>query len=236
MAYVPTERKLEVFETTSIYKRDGVRVKLPFPLNQMVCTAIEGFHSMRDEVIALGGQLYLSDCFRTYDMQYQAHLDYTTGKKKAFSPPPGRSFHEAGRAIDIDVENLGISLSRFWDIASKHGWVPIIAKPSTSYSECWHFDFREFWEIILQKYGYSKAANLAIMDIGVNVDEVLLSQGHLAVQGRYDMALDGIHGKMTEAAMRKFKYDVGLPIDSEYTEEYMIKLKLSTDEYWIANG
>jgi len=36
----------------------------------------------------------LSDLLRSYDMQLQAHLDYTSGKKSAFSPAPGGSMHE----------------------------------------------------------------------------------------------------------------------------------------------
>ena len=60
-------------------------------------------YGIRDELQAQGGKLELSDLFRSYDMQLQAHLDYTSGKKKAFSPPPGSSMHESGRAFDVDL-------------------------------------------------------------------------------------------------------------------------------------
>jgi hypothetical protein len=41
-------------------------------------------------------------------MQLQSHLDWKTGKKSAFSPPPGGSLHEAGRALDLDLDSLGM--------------------------------------------------------------------------------------------------------------------------------
>ena len=44
-----------------------------------------------------GNELVLSDMYRSHDMQFQAYMDYKTGKKSAFSPPPGGSMHEAGR-------------------------------------------------------------------------------------------------------------------------------------------
>src|SRR5450759_4222526 len=98
-------------------------------------------HVVRD-LQALGHDLRLSDMFRSYEMQWQAHQDYATRKKKAYSPPPGGSMHEGGRAMDIDLSSMGVPLSRFWEIAKAHGFLPIIDKPESSRSEAWHFDCR----------------------------------------------------------------------------------------------
>ena len=53
----------------------------------------------RRRLQAKGGKLILSDLFRSYQMQFDAHQDFVTGRKKANSPPPGGSLHEAGRAF-----------------------------------------------------------------------------------------------------------------------------------------
>jgi len=123
-------------QITSIYKsRAGQRV--PLPSRMALCTpdtaaAIAG---IEDEIAALGGELMLSDLLRSYDMQLQAHLDYTSGKKSAFSPAPGGSMHEGGRAFDLDLGALKIKLGQFWDIARKYGVTPIIKSPNPSASE-----------------------------------------------------------------------------------------------------
>ena len=61
-----------------------------------------------DDLTALGNNLRLSDLFRTYEMQRQVNLDYVEGRKHAYSPPPGGSMHEAGRAMDIDLSSMGV--------------------------------------------------------------------------------------------------------------------------------
>jgi LAS superfamily LD-carboxypeptidase LdcB len=90
----------------------------------------------------MGHNLRLSDLFRSYEMQRQAHLDFVEKRKKAFSPPPGGSMHEAGRAMDIDLSSMGVPLKQFWEIANAHGFFPIIDAPIASRSESWHFDCR----------------------------------------------------------------------------------------------
>lgn len=66
-----------------------------------------------DDLRAMGHNLRLSDLFRSYEMQRQAHLDSVEKRKKAFSPPPGGSMHEAGRAMDIDLSSMGVPLKQF---------------------------------------------------------------------------------------------------------------------------
>jgi D-alanyl-D-alanine carboxypeptidase len=92
------------------------------PKNMARCTPdmLNALQGAAADVKTAGGELILSDLYRSYDMQLQAHLDYVTGKKKAFSPPPGGSMHEAGRAFDLDLSSLKMKLSDFWKIAAKH--------------------------------------------------------------------------------------------------------------------
>ena len=60
-------------------------------------------------VTADGGNLYIIDLFRSWDVQLENRNKYLSGKKRAFVAPPGGSFHNAGRAVDISVKELGYS-------------------------------------------------------------------------------------------------------------------------------
>lgn len=90
------------------------------------------------EIAAAGGHLFITDMFRSREDQEKAHQDYLSGRKKAYSPPPGGSMHEAGRAIDIDPDDTIIGLAKVKTILAKHGWIGIADKGS----ECWHHDWR----------------------------------------------------------------------------------------------
>src|SRR5437867_3884369 len=113
-------------------------------------------------------------------MQRQANLDFVEGRKKAYSPPPGGSMHEAGRAMDIDLASIGVSLSQFWETAKARGFSPIIDAPIPSRSESWHFDCRGSHGAVYRyvqegKAGssippYTQMAHSAILAIGVQVD------------------------------------------------------------------
>ena len=84
----------------SIYKVSGHRVLMPERMARATPDLKRAMYAIRDALRARGGDLVLSDLFRSYDMQLQAHLDFTSGKKSAFSPAPGGSMHESGRAFD----------------------------------------------------------------------------------------------------------------------------------------
>lgn len=137
--------------------------------------------ALEQDVKNVGGILRLSDLFRSYDMQYQAHLDYVSGKKSAMSPAPGGSLHEAGRAFDIDLGELNMPLAQFWKLAAKRGVVPIIPKPDSSKSEAWHFECRGshakvYADYVNRKNGnfkpYKAMAVSAILAIGQSVDDL----------------------------------------------------------------
>ncbi len=171
---------------TSIYK-NSVGDALPLPKRMAQCTPdmYAAIFNIAKDVAKKGGKLILSDLFRSYDMQAQAHADYVSKKKKAFSPPPGGSFHEAGRAMDIDLSSIKISLADFWVIAAKYGVVPIIKLPKSGVSESWHFDCRGSHQLVFAYYTAKKGTNFnpytasaasAILSVGVQVDAFGVNQ------------------------------------------------------------
>ncbi len=147
---------------------------LPAQMAWLTPDALEAFKALEKAVNDAGGFIYLSDCYRSTLDQARARYDYLTGAKrlpergglvsqypelrtyepcngglgkKAYSPPPGLSWHEAGRAIDIDVDPkwLVISQDRFWDIAQKIGWrcgASSYGNPAkVDISEEWHWQW-----------------------------------------------------------------------------------------------
>jgi zinc D-Ala-D-Ala carboxypeptidase len=178
---------------------------------------------------SLGHDLRLSDLFRSYEMQRQAHLDYREGRKTAFSPPPGGSLHEAGRAMDIDLSSMGVPLKRFWEIAKSHGFFPIIDSPNPARSEAWHFDCRGSHNVVYEyvkrgKAGslippYTQMAHSAILSIGVQLDMVpdqtaAFIQAGLIRLGFDPGRIDGVVGARTLAAMRDAEVDPDDPAGS----------------------
>lgn len=146
---------------TSIYEVAGRRVPMPKRMAFATPDLKLALYGIRDDVESAGGSLALSDLFRSYDMQLQAHLDYTSGKKKAFSPPPGGSMHEAGRAFDVDLKALRMPLAKFWEIGKKWGVVPIIGQPNPRLSESWHFERRGSHQRVYDHYAGGKGSNFS---------------------------------------------------------------------------
>src|SRR5215203_3414248 len=99
---------LVTIDVESIYKSHGQRVSLPPRMAHCTPDMKAAIQKVGEELEARGGKLFLSDLFRSYDMQLQSHLDFVNGRKSAFSPHPGGSMHEAGRALDLDLEALRI--------------------------------------------------------------------------------------------------------------------------------
>jgi D-alanyl-D-alanine dipeptidase len=145
----------------SIYRVSGQRVLLPKRMARCTPDAKRAILAILADVEAAGGHLYLSDLFRSHDMQFQAYLDWKTGKKKAYSPPPGGSLHEAGRAFDLDLGALKVKLDAFWEIAARHGVVPIIPSPNPRASEAWHFERRGSHQLVHDYYQAGKGTNFA---------------------------------------------------------------------------
>jgi zinc D-Ala-D-Ala carboxypeptidase len=177
----------------SIYKNsDGQRLPLPPRMARCTPDMKKAIQEISAALEGNGGHLYLSDLYRTYEMQLQSHMDWVSKKKKAFSPAPGGSLHEAGRAFDLDLSNLNMKLLRFWDLAKAQGVLPIIAQPTPGVSESWHFDCRGSHDIVYQYYKngngtnfaspYAAMAASAILTTGVQVDKFAQNQLAAAIQ------------------------------------------------------
>ena len=209
----------------SIYKNSlGDLVPLPSRMAQCTPDTYNSIFNIASALDEKGGKLRLSDLFRSYDMQTQSHNDYISGKKKAFSPPAGGSFHEAGRAFDLDLSAINIELADFWTIAAQYGLYPIISEPKANVSEAWHFDCRGSHQIVYQYYSdgkgnnfkpYTAAAASGILSIGVNVDAFGLNQMQAAIQscvirlGKEIGNIDGQIGHKTQQAIE----DLGITFD-----------------------
>jgi hypothetical protein len=214
------------------------------PVRMAKCTSdtAAALQGVVDDLRSLGHELRLSDLFRSYEMQRQAHLDYVEKRKKAYSPPPGGSMHEAGRAMDIDLSSMGVTLKEFWEIAKARGFFPIIDAPIPSRSEAWHFDCRGSHDAIYQyvragKAGasiapYTQMAMSGILAIGVQVDllpdlSVGTLQSSLIRLGFDPGRIDGVMGDRTLGAMRDAGLDpddpfgtVGLALKEKFPAEF----------------
>jgi zinc D-Ala-D-Ala carboxypeptidase len=213
---------------TSIYRNaDGDRV--PLPRRMALCSPDmkAAVRAVAAELEQRRGRLLLSDLFRSFDMQLQSHLDFVNGKKKAFSPPPGGSLHEAGRALDLDLDSLTpVTLAEFWDLAGPHGLLPIINKPTPGVSESWHFDCRGSHHIVYEYYRAEKGTNFkpyaamaasAILAIGVQVEKfgqnqtAALIQSALVRLGHVIGNIDGSIGTKTRGAIEAAGVPFGEP-------------------------
>jgi hypothetical protein len=196
-------------EFPSIYFRNATRQLLPTRMAKCTPDMYKAIMRISDTLEVQGGKLYLSDLFRSYDMQFQAHLDWKTGKKSAYSPPPGASMHEAGRAFDLDLSALKIGLSAFWTIAAARGISPIIAKADTKLSEAWHFDCRGSHALVYDYYKLAKGKNFStpyaamaasgINAVGISLDYFGSRQAEASIQFglvRLGFELGGVDGNI----------------------------------------
>jgi hypothetical protein len=211
---------------------DSIYGGKPLPARMAHCTPdmYAAALATKAKLRTMSCDLVLSDMFRSYDMQLQANLDYVTGKKKAYSPPPGGSMHEAGRAFDLDLDRIRkITLANFWTLAGASGLSPIIDKPDTKLSEAWHFDCRGSHQIVYDYYKAKKGDNFkspytamaasAIVSIGQKVDALgedvrpAYIQSGLIRLGKTIGDLDGRLGTKSNKALDELGIDAGLGLD-----------------------
>lgn len=206
-------------EILSIYPENSTnKISLPPKMAQCAPDMKKAVLGARNELQAKGITLRLSDMFRSYDMQLQAHIE--NAKKNVFSPLPGGSLHEAGRAFDLDLDALlkgnVIRLKDFWEIGGRQGLVPIIGSPSPGTKESWHFECRGSHAKVRQYYldgkggskmkPYEAMAASSILAIGVKVDRFTNQkaaevQSALIRLGHELGALDGSIGTKTRNAL-----------------------------------
>ena len=193
----------------SIYSgRDGNTVNLPVRMALATPDTARAIYAIRDAVEARGGVFRLSDLYRDSEAQERAYMDHKEGRKAAYSPPAGGSWHETGRAFDVDVEALKpLAIGEFRAICGKHGVTPIE-------SESWHFECRASHAIITDRQGYKAGVESALLALGVRVPRLHGRQLEASIQadlhrlGADPGKLDGIIGKRTKEAIT----DVGMGV------------------------
>lgn len=199
----------------SIYDVNGVKVPLPARLARCTPDMKQSIHNAGIRVTQKGGALELSDLFRSYDMQLASHNDYVAKRKKAFSPPPGGSLHEAGRALDLSLDALGMSLADFWAIADATNLLPIIPQPKANVSEAWHFECRGSHQLVYDYYKAGKGSNFdkpyqamaasAIVSVGIRVDKFGDGQQAAAIQSaviRLGQEIGNIDGRVGQKTLK----------------------------------
>ena len=207
----------------------------------LVPRAAEALARLHDVVAADGGTLRVSDCFRSVADQAAARAKYerwlAAGKprtaaagldatmKTAFCARPGRSFHCAGRAVDLD--HMGAAppsvpkaqrLDWLWARAIPLGWRPVIKEADEGAKEAWHFDFMGPWLPVYERIGYEAAAICAVLDLGIGADvfdraDERWIQAQLQRVGQDVGDVDGYIGRKTRVALGALGLD-GL-LDSE---------------------
>lgn len=189
--------------------------------------AAKALKALSDAVLAEGGDLRVTELHRDVAVQTRARQKYdnwvaagrpssgssrynSATMKSSFVALPGRSMHNAGRAIDIHISELkfpGISgsqqLDKLWDIAKPLGWTPVIASPNEGQSESWHFDFWGELAPLRNRMGYEQAARIGATLVGhgdMSSYEALL-QALLLRAGALIGPIDGIVGPKTLGAV-----------------------------------
>lgn len=209
---------MQPIEILSIYFKNNNRLNLPERMARCTPDMKRAVLNVREELRLRGIDLFLSDMFRSREMQQKAHID--NKKKGIFSPPAGSSMHEAGRAFDLDLSALLkdrlLTLEQFWEIARPNGLFPIIGIPDPKKSEAWHFDCRGSHGKVRDYYRDGKGGNKmkpyeamsasAILAIGVKVDRFPNQtaagiQSALIRLGHELGALDGMIGNKTRDAL-----------------------------------
>jgi hypothetical protein len=182
---------------------------------------------LNDAVLSAGGDFRVTECHRDISVQRTARAKYdrwvsakkprpgtpafdSKTMKAAFVATPGRSGHNAGVSIDIDIGSLkfpGVAadkrLDKLWEIATPIGWSPVIRTPDERASESWHFDCWGELKGVRDRLGYEQAALCGAILVGhgdlSGYDAELQA---LLVRAGYDIGkIDGAIGAKTRAAL-----------------------------------
>jgi len=175
-----------------------------------------------------GGDFRVTELHRNVGVQQAARAKYdrwiAAGKpargsarfdaatmKADFVAVPGRSMHNAGRAIDVHLAALAFpgvpadrQLDRLWDLAQPLGWSAVISAPNERASEAWHFDFWGDLRGIKARLGYEQAAfagALLVGHAGAGTSWASVTQALLQRAGQDIGAIDGAFGPRSRAAL-----------------------------------
>lgn len=179
---------------------------------------------LNDACIAAGADFRITELHRDLATQAAARAKYDkwvaankpTGAafdaktmKSAFVAAPGRSGHNAGRSIDVDLASLhfpvaaNLQLDKLWEIATPLGWSHIISEAKEGASESWHFDYHGELQGVLNRLGYEQWALCGAILVGhgslSNYDAII--QALLCRAGFSIGNIDGAAGAKTIAAL-----------------------------------
>jgi hypothetical protein len=204
------------------------------PLAQLgkagVCTAdtAAALLALHEAVQAAGGDFRVTELHRDVAVQQAARAKYdrwvAAGKPKpgtagfdaatmkgAFVATPGRSLHNAGRAIDINLGALRFpglpanqQLDKLWELAKPLGWQPIIKAPDEAASEAWHFDYWGDLRGVYARLGYEQAGfcgALLVGHAGPGTSWASVTQALLQRAGHSIGPIDGAFGPKSRAAL-----------------------------------
>lgn len=204
------------------------------PLAQLgkagVCTAdtAVALLALHEAVQAAGGDFRVTELHRDVGVQQTARAKYdrwvragkpkpgTSGfdastMKAAYVATPGRSMHNAGRAIDVNLAALkfpGVApdkqLDKLWELARACGWSPVIRTADERASEAWHFDCWGDLRGIHARLGYEQAAfagALFVGHAGTGTSWASVTQALLQRAGRDIGRIDGAFGPKSHAAL-----------------------------------
>jgi len=195
-----------------------------------VCTAdtAAALLALHEAVQSAGGDFRVTELHRDVAVQQAARAKYdrwvAAGKPKpgtsgfnastmkaAFVATPGRSMHNAGRAIDV---NLGVlkfpgvaadkQLDKLWELAKACGWSPVIRAADEKASEAWHFDCWGDLHGIRDRLGYEQAAfagALFVGHAGHGTSWASVTQALLQRAGKDIGPIDGAFGPKSRAAL-----------------------------------
>ena len=172
-----------------------------------------------------GGDFRITELHRDLAVQTAARKKYDTwvvaGKPKgaafdsktmkaAFVAQPGRSGHNAGRSLDVDLASLkfpGVPANRqldtLWEIAKPLGWVPIIKEAKEGASESWHFDMVGELAGVKARLGYEMWALCGAILVGHgDLSSYDATVQALLCRAGYNIgSIDGAAGAKTKAAL-----------------------------------
>ena len=203
---------------------------------QLTPDTFEATKLLEQQIKAVGGIFVLNTCFRSWAKQQSlVDLHKKDSVKNAFAAPPGGSYHQAGRSLDVNIKTLNFPgvvkekwLEKLWAIALPLGFRPIINSPDMNESEAWHFDFLGPWKAVRDKVGNVEAAKCAILDVGNwNPNETpqkirnMFIQAQLLRLGHYEIGkVDGSIGPKSLKAIK----DLGIvESDLDKVAQWLIK-------------
>lgn len=217
--------------TSHTLPRDALRPLRALRAGRATADTAEALYALHEAVSAAGGDLRITDLWRSVATQQEARERYErwifAGRPKPGSSgfdsrtmkadlvaKPGRSYHNAGRAIDVHLAALrfpGVAADRqldaLWELARPIGWTPILRSPEERVSEAWHFDYFGPWARVRARVGYEQGAIAAAADVG-NGEPVpaYQVQGGLHRAGYSVGEIDGDIGPKTRAGLRASGY------------------------------